>query len=395
MQTLTPAPSDALVIFGITGDLAFKKIFPALENLERRGRLPEHRRGRGARRHRARGADRADAREPRRARRRHGSDAALRAPGGQAAPRGRRLPRRRHLRRAAHGARRRGTPLPLPRDPAEPVRRGRHAARHLRLRGRRAGGGREAARARPVERTDHQPRAAAGVRRGFDLPHRPLPRQGAGAEPALLPLRQLDHRAASGTATTSRACRSRWPRSSASRAAAACTRNSAPCATWCRTTCSRCWRSSRWSRRSARAPRPCATRRPRCCARSSTPSVAASCAGSTRATASEDGVARELRRRDLRRAALRHRLLALGRRAVLRAHRQAPAGDGHRGDGDLPASAAAAVRRAAAAARQLPALPARARPRRDRARHAHQVAGRGHDGPARSSSTPAIRTPTR
>ncbi|HET7204562.1 MAG TPA: glucose-6-phosphate dehydrogenase [Steroidobacteraceae bacterium] len=33
--------SDALVVFGITGDLAFKKIFPALENLERRGRLPD------------------------------------------------------------------------------------------------------------------------------------------------------------------------------------------------------------------------------------------------------------------------------------------------------------------------------------------------------------------
>ena len=32
--------SDALVVFGITGDLAFKKIFPALANLERRGRLP-------------------------------------------------------------------------------------------------------------------------------------------------------------------------------------------------------------------------------------------------------------------------------------------------------------------------------------------------------------------
>jgi glucose-6-phosphate 1-dehydrogenase len=40
LQTPTSAPSDALVIFGITGDLAFKKIFPALENLERRGRLP-------------------------------------------------------------------------------------------------------------------------------------------------------------------------------------------------------------------------------------------------------------------------------------------------------------------------------------------------------------------
>lgn len=33
--------SDALVVFGITGDLAFKKILPALENLEKRGRLPE------------------------------------------------------------------------------------------------------------------------------------------------------------------------------------------------------------------------------------------------------------------------------------------------------------------------------------------------------------------
>ncbi len=33
-----PAP-DALVLFGITGDLAFKKIFPALQGLVRRGRL--------------------------------------------------------------------------------------------------------------------------------------------------------------------------------------------------------------------------------------------------------------------------------------------------------------------------------------------------------------------
>jgi len=40
LQNPNPAPSDALVIFGITGDLAYKKIFPALEALERRGRLP-------------------------------------------------------------------------------------------------------------------------------------------------------------------------------------------------------------------------------------------------------------------------------------------------------------------------------------------------------------------
>jgi hypothetical protein len=34
LQNTNPAPSDALVIFGITGDLAYKKIFPALEALE-------------------------------------------------------------------------------------------------------------------------------------------------------------------------------------------------------------------------------------------------------------------------------------------------------------------------------------------------------------------------
>ena len=35
----TKAPSDALVFFGATGDLAYKKIFPALQSLVRRGRL--------------------------------------------------------------------------------------------------------------------------------------------------------------------------------------------------------------------------------------------------------------------------------------------------------------------------------------------------------------------
>ena len=37
---MNPEHADALVIFGITGDLAWKKIFPALASLERRGRLP-------------------------------------------------------------------------------------------------------------------------------------------------------------------------------------------------------------------------------------------------------------------------------------------------------------------------------------------------------------------
>ena len=39
MSTAQPAPSDALVFFGATGDLAYKKIFPALQSMARRGRL--------------------------------------------------------------------------------------------------------------------------------------------------------------------------------------------------------------------------------------------------------------------------------------------------------------------------------------------------------------------
>jgi len=41
ISALAPAsaPSDALVFFGATGDLAYKKIFPALQSLVRRGRL--------------------------------------------------------------------------------------------------------------------------------------------------------------------------------------------------------------------------------------------------------------------------------------------------------------------------------------------------------------------
>jgi len=39
MSQSAPIPSDALVFFGATGDLAYKKIFPALQGLARRGRL--------------------------------------------------------------------------------------------------------------------------------------------------------------------------------------------------------------------------------------------------------------------------------------------------------------------------------------------------------------------
>src|SRR5207247_10456013 len=38
-EVMTPARSDALVFFGATGDLAYKKIFPALQAMARRGHL--------------------------------------------------------------------------------------------------------------------------------------------------------------------------------------------------------------------------------------------------------------------------------------------------------------------------------------------------------------------
>jgi len=38
-MTAKPVPSDALVFFGATGDLAHKKIFPAVYNMIKRGDL--------------------------------------------------------------------------------------------------------------------------------------------------------------------------------------------------------------------------------------------------------------------------------------------------------------------------------------------------------------------
>ena len=121
-MTLSEEYADALVIFGISGDLAFKKIFPALENLERRGRLPPTVVGV------ARGTTRdavidAHARQPgaARSRDRPRGAAAARA---ETRDRGRRLSRCRDLRGAAQGARRCSTPGALPRHSAEPLHDG-------------------------------------------------------------------------------------------------------------------------------------------------------------------------------------------------------------------------------------------------------------------------------
>ena len=84
------------------------------------------------------------------------------------------------------------------------------------------------------------------------------------------------------------------------------------------------------------------------------------------ATCEESGVPSGLEHRDLRRAAAGGRQLALGRRAVLPAHRQAPGAQGHRDRGDAQARAAPGfkqdglARRAAQPARSSPCSPTRA-----------------------------------
>ena len=101
--------------------------------------------------------------------------------------------------------------------PPVAVRRGRVGARRERAQPERAPRGREAVRPRPRSAQRARPDAAQAFSRRGDLPHRPLSRQGAGAEHPLHALRQRDFRAALEPATMSAASRSPWRRISASR----------------------------------------------------------------------------------------------------------------------------------------------------------------------------------
>ena len=131
---------------------------------------------------------------------------------------------------------------------------------------------------------------APGLPRGRRLPHRPLPREGVGREPARVPLRQLAARAGvepqlhlERADHDGRGLRRRA-------AAASSTRASARCATSCRTTCCRsspCWP---WSRRSRPTPTRWPTRRPACSARCAPIDPADVVRGQYRGYADEEGV---------------------------------------------------------------------------------------------------------
>ena len=102
-------------------------------------------------------------------------------------------PRRSRRRRASWAP----APRPaLPGGPAGRLGRDRRRARRRRARrARRAGDPREAVRHRPRLGRGAQRDAARGLRRGADLPHRPLPRQGGGAEHPRAAVRQRAVRA--------------------------------------------------------------------------------------------------------------------------------------------------------------------------------------------------------
>ena len=211
----------AVVIFGASGDLTRRKLMPALYNLAVRALAPRRvRRGRrGAAREERRGLPRGDEGSGRR-RSRDASPSTRRVwadfergvsyvagrgerPGdvrATSAPTSRRLD-------AERGDR--GKPPLLPRRAAERVRPDRAracAARDLVAPvGARAYGGpwTRVVFEKPFghdldERPGAQRHHRRGLRRVAGLPHRPLPRQGDGAEPARLPLRQLALRAGLG-----------------------------------------------------------------------------------------------------------------------------------------------------------------------------------------------------
>ena len=234
--------SDALVFFGATGDLAYKKIFPALQAMVKRGHLDVPvigvaKAGWNLDQFKARAqGQRGEAWRPR--------SRGVRQAGELAALRRWRLQRPGDVSSAAQAAwRRRATRRII--WPSRPLLFG-TVVEQLVKSGCTQGArvivekpfGHDLASAQEPQSHPAQPFAENG-----DLPHRPLSGQAAGEQHAVLPLCQLLSGAVLEPQLTSRACRSPWRRTSASRAAARFTTRPAPSATSCRTTCSRSWQS--------------------------------------------------------------------------------------------------------------------------------------------------------
>ena len=133
--------------------------------------------------------------------------------------------------RVAHALEGQGAPGLLPRDPAVAVRDGRRRPRRCRAHRARARRGGEAVRPRPRVGARPAGRARGPPGREAAVPDRPFPGQDGARRDPLPAVRERRSSSRSGTATTSRPCRSRWPRTSASTPAGTSTIRSVRCAT--------------------------------------------------------------------------------------------------------------------------------------------------------------------
>ena len=266
-QIIKVEPFD-LVVFGGTGDLAYRKLFPALFHRDKDEQFNDPTRIIGvSRRHLERDAFRARGRR-RRLHKFGGVDAASAAAASSV------FSIASTMSRSTSPAKTAGSNLKallgadervrayLYGDEPRPVRPdrqaiGRQGPRDAALAHHRRKADRQGRR----ERRRDQRRDRLGLPGKPHLPHRPLSRQGDGAEPDGAALRQRAVRAACGTTRISITCRSPSPRRSASRGAAPITTDRAPCATWCKTICCNCFAWWRWSR-------PPRWRRTRCATRS-------------------------------------------------------------------------------------------------------------------------------
>ena len=248
--------SDALVFFGATGDLAYKKIFPALQShgapraarLSRRRRRQvgldarAARRARESERHRVRRARSGRLRE---ARRRTCATSTATTPTRPPSP---------SCERSSASAQR---PAALPRHPAEHVPDRRAAARRRRAAPRtRASSSRSRSAAISQSARQLNARSCTSVfPEESHLPHRPLPRQGGGAEHPLLPLRQRVPRADLEPALRRERADHDGRELRRQGARQVLRGDRASSATSSRTTCSRSSATSRWKRRRRTYPR--------------------------------------------------------------------------------------------------------------------------------------------
>ena len=173
------------------------------------------------------------------------------------------------------------------------------------------------------QREGAQRRAPRDLRRGPDLPDRPLPRQGGGPEHPRLPLRQRAVRA-DLEPRPHRPRADRRARDAGARHPGRLLRDDrGATATWSSPTCSRCWPSWPWSRRPRSSPRAISEEKNKVFRSMRPIEPAQRRARPVRRLPRRARAWPRLRDRDLRRPEVRDRQLALGRRAVLPADGQA------------------------------------------------------------------------